>query len=169
MIGNSQLHGGSNSRCFVDPTEIVVRGVQGDCTDLLFKKLFDLSDTVEFMFGVGPQWAHILAQGKSGDTVAGEVVLDFTFWPWAGRKIGFYLESGYDYSFAAGHEQSMAITGGLLIPIQLVCLARMISKKKARWAWPDRARFRVEFRSDSSAENKMAGAGFALGSGVSRT
>jgi hypothetical protein len=33
-------------------------------TDLLFKKPFTLSDTVEFMVGVGPEWIH-----KTGGTV----------------------------------------------------------------------------------------------------
>jgi hypothetical protein len=86
-------------------------------TDLLFKKPYDLSDTVEFMFGVGPEWAHITTQGRSSDTVAGEAALDFMFWPLEGRKVGFYLEPSYDYSFSPGHEQSVSISAGILIPI----------------------------------------------------
>jgi hypothetical protein len=97
-------------------TALFSRGQTEWDTDLLFKKPFTLSDTMEFMFGVGPQWAHIATQGKSSDTVAGEVALDFMFWPWAGRKFGLFLEPSYDYSFAHGHEQSAGISGGLLIP-----------------------------------------------------
>jgi hypothetical protein len=85
-------------------------------TDFLFKKPFTLSDTVEFMFGLGPQWAHVTTHGRSSDTVAGEAALDFMFWPWRNRKLGFYLEPSYDYTFAHGHEQSLGVSGGLLIP-----------------------------------------------------
>jgi hypothetical protein len=86
-------------------------------TDFLFKKPFTLSDTVEFMFGVGPEWEHTVTRGSTADAVAAEAALDFMFWPWAERKFGLYLEPSYDYGFAHGHEQSVTIAGGLLIPI----------------------------------------------------
>jgi hypothetical protein len=98
-------------------TALFSRGQTEWDTDFLFKKPFTLSDTVEFMFGVGPEWAHITTHSRSSDTVAGEAALDFMFWPWAGRKFGLYLEPSYDYSFAPGHEQSLSISGGLLIPL----------------------------------------------------
>jgi hypothetical protein len=85
-------------------------------TDFLFKKPYTLSDTVEFMFGLGPEWQHVSISGRSSDTVAGEAALDFMFWPWRGRHIGLYLEPSCDYSFAPGHEQSLSISAGLLIP-----------------------------------------------------
>src|SRR5262245_31588346 len=44
-------------------------------TDLLFKKPFELSDKVEFMVGVGPEWKHTIGGGKATDSVAGEVAL----------------------------------------------------------------------------------------------
>jgi len=86
-------------------------------TDFLFKKPFTLSDTVEFMFGVGPEWDHTVSHGSTTDTVAAEAALDFMFWPWAERKLGLYLEPSYDYGFGRGHEQSVSISGGILIPI----------------------------------------------------
>jgi hypothetical protein len=86
-------------------------------TDFLFKKPYTLSDTVEFMFGVGPAWEHTVTHGSTTDSVAGEAALDFMFWPWAERKFGLYLEPSYDYGFGRGHEQSLSISGGLLIPI----------------------------------------------------
>ena len=86
-------------------------------TDFLFKKPYTLSDTVEFMFGIGPEWVHTITGGKTSDSVAGEAVLDFMFWPRADRKYGLYLEPSYDYGFGRGHEQSLSISGGLLIPI----------------------------------------------------
>ena len=86
-------------------------------TDLIFKKPYDLSKTAEFMFGVGPEWAHTITGGKSADSIAGEAALDFMFWPWRRRRLGWYLEPTYGYSFGSGHEQSMSLTVGLLIAI----------------------------------------------------
>jgi hypothetical protein len=87
-------------------------------TDLLFKKPWTLSKKVEFMFGVGPEWVHTRKYGITTDSVAGEVALDFMFWPGARRRFGWYLEPGYDYNFGPGHEKSLGMSGGLLIAIQ---------------------------------------------------
>jgi len=86
-------------------------------TDLLFKKPFTLSEKVEFMFGAGPEWIHMRESGVTTNALGGEVVLDFMFWPSAKHKFGWYLEPGFDYSFGAGHERSIGISGGLLIAI----------------------------------------------------
>jgi len=85
--------------------------------DLLFKKPWTLSEKVEFMLGAGPEWIHTRAFGVTTNSVAGEVVLDFMFWPSSKRRIGWFLEPGYEYSFARGHERSIGISGGLLIAI----------------------------------------------------
>jgi hypothetical protein len=87
-------------------------------TDLLFKKPWTLSRTVEFMFGVGPEWIRTNRQGAVTDSVAGEVVLDFMFWPGSKHRFGWYLEPSYEYDFAHGHEQSVGVSGGLLIAIR---------------------------------------------------
>ena len=88
-------------------------------TDLLFKKPWTLSRTVEFMAGVGPEWIHTRESGITTNSVAGEVVLDFMFWParWK-HKFGWYLEPGYEYNFGRGHERSVGISVGLLIAIR---------------------------------------------------
>jgi len=86
-------------------------------TDLLLKKPYTLSRTTEFMFGVGPEWAHTISGGKGTDSVAAEVAADFMFWPWPKRRFGWYMEPSYGYSFASGHEQSMGVSVGLLIAI----------------------------------------------------
>ena len=86
-------------------------------TDLLFKKPWTLSKKAEFMIGVGPQWVHSTSYGKTTNSISGEAVLDFMFWPSAKRRFGWYLEPGYEYNFGRGHEQSVGITGGLLIGI----------------------------------------------------
>jgi hypothetical protein len=82
-------------------------------TDLLFKKPFTLSDKVEFMFGVGPEWTF----SPEGTKIAAEIAADFMFWPTVDRKFGWFLEPSYSYSLSSGHEQSVAISAGLLIPI----------------------------------------------------
>jgi hypothetical protein len=86
-------------------------------TDLLFKKPWTLSKKVELMAGVGPEWVHTRESGMRANSIAGEAVLDFMFWPSRKHKFGWFLEPGYDYSFARGHERSFGISGGLLIAI----------------------------------------------------
>jgi hypothetical protein len=86
-------------------------------TDLLFKKPWTLSKKAEFMFGIGPEWVHTRQSGVTMNSAAVEAVLDFMFWPSGKHRFGWYLEPGYDYNFARGHEQSIGITGGLLIAI----------------------------------------------------
>jgi len=85
--------------------------------DLLFKKPWSLSRKVEFMAGVGPEWVRTRQSGITQNSVAGEAVLDFMFWPSVKRRLGWYLEPGYEYSFARGHEKSVGIAFGLLIAI----------------------------------------------------
>jgi hypothetical protein len=88
-------------------------------SDLLFKKPWTLSPTVEFMAGVGPEWIHTTESGTTSNSIAGEAVLDFMFWPrlWM-HKFGWYLEPGYEYNFGRGHERSIGISFGLLIAIR---------------------------------------------------
>jgi hypothetical protein len=85
--------------------------------DLLFKKPFDLSESVEFMAGVGPEWEHTIAHGVVTDALGGEAALDFMYWPTRDRRFGFYMEPTYSYSFGSGHEQSISLSIGLLVPI----------------------------------------------------
>jgi hypothetical protein len=86
-------------------------------TDLLFKKPWTLSEKVEFMLGVGPEWIHARTRGVTTNSAGGEVALDFMFWPSLKHRLGWFLEPGYDYSFGRGHERSFGISGGLLIAI----------------------------------------------------
>ncbi len=65
-------------------------------TDLLFKNPFTLSDTVEFMIGVGPEWTY--TAGGAGK-IGGEAALDFMFWPWPERKFGWFLETELQLQF----------------------------------------------------------------------
>jgi hypothetical protein len=86
--------------------------------DLLFKKPWTLSDKVEFMAGVGPEWVHTTSHGQTTDSVAGEAALDFMFWPSAKHRVGWYLEPSYDYGFGRGHEQSLGVNVGLIVAIR---------------------------------------------------
>jgi hypothetical protein len=86
-------------------------------TDLLFKKPWTLSRKVEFMCGIGPEWIHARANGVTTNSLAAEGALDFMFWPGAKHRFGWYLEPAYEYKFGRGREQSLGITGGLLIAI----------------------------------------------------
>ncbi|MGA8429968.1 MAG: hypothetical protein WB729_09115 [Candidatus Sulfotelmatobacter sp.] len=85
--------------------------------DLLFKKPWALSKKAEFMAGVGPEWVHATKYGTTTNSVSAEAVLDFMFWPSAKHRFGWYLEPGNEYNFGRGHEQSLGISGGLLIAI----------------------------------------------------
>lgn len=87
--------------------------------DLLFKKPWTLSDKMEFMLGVGPEWIHTNAYGIKMDSVAVEVAPDLMFWPSRKHRLGWYLEPSYEYKFGPGHEHSLGIIGGLLIGIPL--------------------------------------------------
>jgi hypothetical protein len=69
------------------------------------------------MAGVGPEWVHTREPGMAANSIAGEAVLDFMFWPGGKHKFGWFLEPSYDYNFARGHERSFGISGGLLIAI----------------------------------------------------
>jgi len=87
-------------------------------TDLLFKKPWTLSKKVEFMFGVGPEWIYIRENGITTDSVAGEIALDFMFWPSPKRRFGWYLEPAYDYTFGRSHDQAIGVSIGLLISVR---------------------------------------------------
>jgi hypothetical protein len=90
------------------------KGISEWDTDILFKKPFTLSDKVEFMIGAGPQWGNAFR----GSTNAGvEIAGDFMFWPTPDRKLGWFLEPSYSYSFIGAPEQTLGVSVGLLIPI----------------------------------------------------
>ena len=85
--------------------------------DLLVKKPWTLSRTVEFMFGAGPEWVHTISHGSTTSAVDGEAALDFMIWPAPSRRFGWYVEPSYALDFRRGHEQSLGVSAGLLIAI----------------------------------------------------
>ena len=86
-------------------------------TDLLFKKPWTISKKLEFMVGGGPEWIHAKEFSTTANSVAVEAVLDFMFWPSTSRKLGWFVEPAYEYSFARGHERSVGVSAGVLIPL----------------------------------------------------
>lgn len=87
-------------------------------TDVLFKKPWNLSRHVEFMAGAGPEWVHANEAGVKRNSLAGEAVLDFMFWPGTQHKFGWFVEPAYEYNFARTHECALGFTAGLLIAIR---------------------------------------------------
>jgi hypothetical protein len=87
-------------------------------TDLLFKKPWTLSKKAEVMFGGGPEWVHTKRYGVATNSIAGEVVLDFMFWPSGKHRFGWFFEPSYEYDFGRGHDRSIGISGGLLVAIR---------------------------------------------------
>jgi hypothetical protein len=85
--------------------------------DFLFKKPWTISDKMEFMLGIGPEWIHSNGYGVKMNSVGAEVAPDFMFWPAKKHRFGWYLEPSYEYKFGPGHEHSLGISGGLLISI----------------------------------------------------
>jgi hypothetical protein len=81
--------------------------------DVLFKKPWTLSKTVEFMAGVGPELIH--ASGPDGATFWGlSAAADFMFWPKA--RTGWYLEPAYEVDFRGGTtRQGLSMAAGLII------------------------------------------------------
>ena len=65
------------------------------------------------MIGAGPARSYTNRARK----IAAEFALDPMVWPWPDRKLGWFVEPTYSYSFSKGHEQAAALSVGLLIPI----------------------------------------------------
>jgi len=80
--------------------------------DILFKKPFQLSPTVEFMIGAGPSLSRTLNGPERGTAVSAEFALDFMFWPT--KNLGWYIEPTWSINPRNG-QQSAAISIGILI------------------------------------------------------
>lgn len=86
-------------------------------TEILFKKPWDITRTIEVMAGIGPAWINTSAHGVRTNSLAGTAALDFMFWRTPAHRIGWFFEPGYEYSFQAGHDKSLGLSIGLLIGI----------------------------------------------------
>jgi hypothetical protein len=79
--------------------------------DVLFKKPFQLSPKTEFMIGLGPEIVRL----GSRTSLGAEAALDFMFWPFKHKDVGWYLEPGYELVFGHGSSRALNLSGGLLI------------------------------------------------------
>ncbi len=80
--------------------------------DLLFKKPWRLSRTVEFMAGVGPELIHSTVDGQTfwGLSAVGDLMV------WPRQNVGWYVEPGIERTFERGdHQTGFAIAAGLII------------------------------------------------------
>jgi hypothetical protein len=78
--------------------------------DLLVRRPFELSKTVEFEPGIGPS---LSSSGQVGAVAS----FEFMIWPWQERKYGWFIDPSYSVSFAQGHQQSFGLAIGLLVGI----------------------------------------------------
>lgn len=81
-------------------------------TDALFKKPWTLSRKAELMVGIGPEWVHTRRFGIRQNSFAGEFALDFMYWPGSTRRLGWFIEPAYEYTFGHEHERSIGVSWG---------------------------------------------------------
>jgi hypothetical protein len=80
--------------------------------DLLFKKPWRLSRTVEFMAGVGPELIRSTVEHRTfwGLSAVGDLMV------WPRQNVGWYLEPGIERTFERGaHETGFAMAAGLIL------------------------------------------------------
>jgi Bacterial SH3 domain len=93
-------------------TTLATAGHTEISSDLLFKKPFRLSPTVEFMAGAGPSLSRTLNGPDQGSSWSVEFALDWMFWPT--KNFGWYIEPTWSVNPKNG-QQSMAVSIGILI------------------------------------------------------
>ena len=79
--------------------------------DVLFRHPIDLSKKVEFEPGIGPTW-------NGAGQVGAQVSFEFMIWTSEAREFGWFIDPSYSVSFAAGHQQALGLSFGLLFPIR---------------------------------------------------
>jgi hypothetical protein len=80
--------------------------------DVLFKKPWRISRTVEFMAGVGPELIHSTVEHQTfwGLSAVGDLMV----WPW--HNVGWYLEPGIERTFQRGqHQTGLGMAVGLIV------------------------------------------------------
>jgi hypothetical protein len=80
--------------------------------DLLFKKPFTLSPTVELMVGLGPEFVQTLNGADMGTKVNAEFALELMVWPT--KRVGWFIEPTFSVNPGNG-QAAFALTGGIII------------------------------------------------------
>jgi hypothetical protein len=87
-------------------------------TEIIFKIPFELSKSLEFYIGAGPEWVHISGNEGQRDLMAGVALVEFVYSPWPDSPIAIFVAPSYVYNFSPGHEQSIEVTAGLHVGIE---------------------------------------------------
>jgi len=87
------------------------RGTSEWEAEVVFRKPFTLSETTEFMIGLGPIWTWEKGESAKLGTV---FQADFMFWSSPEKKYGWFVEPSYSVSRG---ERSLGVSVGLLIGI----------------------------------------------------
>jgi hypothetical protein len=80
--------------------------------DLLFKKPWRLSRTVEFMAGMGPELIHSTIDQQTfwGLSAVGDLMV------WPRKNVGWYLEPAIERTFQSGrHQTGLGMAAGLIL------------------------------------------------------
>jgi hypothetical protein len=87
------------------------RGVADWESEVVFRKPFTLSETTEFMIGLGPMWTKASGEPAKLGT---SFMADFMFWSSPEKKYGWFIEPGYSISKS---ERSLGVSVGLIFGI----------------------------------------------------
>ena len=69
--------------------------------ELIFKKPFELSKSLEFLIGAGPVWVHRTEESPKA-SIAGEAIVELVYWPWDDHKVGFFVSPATPTILAKG-------------------------------------------------------------------
>jgi hypothetical protein len=96
-------------------------------TDLLFKKPFRLSPTVEFMIGAGPEVTQTLSGPDKGTATSAELALDFMFW--RSRNVGWYVEPTWSINPRTGQNSFGNRRAYYRISIENLAIGKLINDR----------------------------------------
>lgn len=80
--------------------------------DLLFKKPFRLSRSIEVMVGLGPEVVRVSTPAKKTTLIGVEFAVDFMLWP--SQHVGLWVEPTYGVVFNSAARSGLACTAGII-------------------------------------------------------
>ena len=123
-LGNGSFHSGANVMVEWDAIEnwlelevatsllAADKGIELP-VDLIVKKPFRLTQSVELMLGVGPELVRISTPARKTTYAGGQIAVDFMLWP--SHRFGLWVEPTYDLVFRHTLSHGIGSTGGLLV------------------------------------------------------
>jgi len=124
-LGGGSFHSGRNAMVEWDiienwqELEVAASLLAGDKgvevpIDLIVKKPFRLTQSVELMLGIGPELVRLSTPAKKTTYVGGQAAIDFMFWP--SHRFGLWVEPTYDLVFQnTTLSHGIGSMGGLLV------------------------------------------------------